>query len=399
MNSTVENNLVSKFVLEQTVNEPSDLFGSKEQPILTVVVFPWERFSVSVLALESLLQNTTIPYKLIFVDGNSPRHIQQQIHQKLAARPNTTLLRYEHYLRPIQARNIGLQFVDTPYVAFVANDVYLYDYALQAMLRCAIEEKADAVTPVVLIGRPDTTVIHSAGGSVSLYDKNGQTWLNNNQKYEWQNLTEVSSTLKREPAALAELHCWLAKSESIRCTGDGEGNSDIHTHTFSQWDFGLIHQKLGMRMFFEPAAVTVYMSPFGLGAKTYDLPFFYSIWSERLAGGALYRLTEKHGISPSWPRKSRLLDWVGIHRRIPMDPLIDGTRAIFSSVGIPKAGTAIQKLIYQPTEVLFNQAFMSMVNPLNKSIYKAEKRGQFLHPNKLIVPQSEMSEIASVKDV
>ena len=380
MDSGIDNVEIRDFALGQGLDNSPELIGPPEQPLLTVVVFPWERFSVSPLALDSLLENTTIPYKLVYVDGNSPAHIRDQIKQKLAGRPQTTLLRYEHYLRPIQARNIGVQRVDTPYVALVANDVYLYPGALQAMLRCAVEEKADAVTPVVLIGSPDTTTIHSAGGSVTLFKKDGQTWLKNDQKHEWQSLTTLTGELKREPAALAELHCWLAKTDSLRRTGDAEGNSDILTHTFSQWDFGLIHQKLGMRMFFEPSAVTVYMSPFGLGTKAYDLPYFFTVWSEKLAGGALYALAEKHGISPSWPHKSYILHWVGAHRRIPLDPVMDGTKAFFKALGVPKAGVAAQKLVYQPSEILFNNLFMATVNPLARSISKAEKRDQFLQP-------------------
>ncbi len=347
---------------------------------LTVVVFPWERFSVSPLALKSLLDNTSIKFNLIYVDGNSPLPIFNQIKKMLAPRPNTTLLRYNHYLLPIQARNIGVAQVKTKYVALVANDVFIRPGALESMLNCAVEEDADAVTPVVLIGNPETEVIHSAGGTCNLYDNNGRVWLRNFQQHEWKNLSDVAPILRREQAGLAELHCWLANTQSLRRTGNAQGDADVQTHVFSQWDFGLTHQKLGMKMYFASSAVVVYMSPFGIGAKIYDLPFFFNVWSEKLAFGALQNLARKHNISPGWPKESGLAEWLGEHRRIPLDPLINGTRSSFAKIKLRKVGTAIQKLALIPGEMTFNRLYINVINPIDRSIAKADALRLYLKP-------------------
>ena len=43
------------------------------EPQVTIVVSPRERFSATKESLESIYQHTKIPFKLIYVAGNSPR--------------------------------------------------------------------------------------------------------------------------------------------------------------------------------------------------------------------------------------------------------------------------------------------------------------------------------------
>ena len=78
-------------------------------PSVTIVVVPRERFSYSRESLESIYQNTELPFKLVYVDGNSPQAIAQYL-QVQAKQKEFELIRTDYYLYPNQARNLGIDF-------------------------------------------------------------------------------------------------------------------------------------------------------------------------------------------------------------------------------------------------------------------------------------------------
>ncbi|MFN9673614.1 MAG: glycosyltransferase family 2 protein, partial [Microcystis sp.] len=94
----------------------------KTAPKVTLVVVPRERFSFTMTSLENIYEMTDIPFKLVYVDGGSPAPIRDYL-KKQSQEKGFELIRTEHYLIPNVARNMGLQWVTTPYVVFVDNDV------------------------------------------------------------------------------------------------------------------------------------------------------------------------------------------------------------------------------------------------------------------------------------
>jgi glycosyltransferase involved in cell wall biosynthesis len=89
---------------------------------VTIVVVPRERFSCTQASLESIYTHTTYPFKLTYVDGNSPQPIRHYL-ETMAEKHDFQLLRTPYYLAPNHARNLGLKSVDTEYVVFLDNDV------------------------------------------------------------------------------------------------------------------------------------------------------------------------------------------------------------------------------------------------------------------------------------
>jgi len=95
---------------------------------------------ITELALETLYEHTDLPFKLVYVDGNSPRHIKH-FQCKLLSK-GFHLIRTEHFLSPNQARNLGLAQVDTKYVVFVDNDLLVQRGWLENLVQCADETGA-----------------------------------------------------------------------------------------------------------------------------------------------------------------------------------------------------------------------------------------------------------------
>ena len=93
-------------------------------PNVTLVVSPRERFSYAQTSLESIYEHTQMPFKLIYVDGNSPKLVADYLAAQAVER-GFELVRVDHFLTPNQARNIGLARVDTPHL--VTHDRALLD--------------------------------------------------------------------------------------------------------------------------------------------------------------------------------------------------------------------------------------------------------------------------------
>jgi hypothetical protein len=66
-------------------------------PQVTIVVVQRERFSKTEPALESLYKHTTIPFKLIYVDGKSPRKLKRHLEEQSKAK-GFHLIRKEHFI-------------------------------------------------------------------------------------------------------------------------------------------------------------------------------------------------------------------------------------------------------------------------------------------------------------
>src|SRR5215470_5160845 len=90
-------------------------------PLATIVVVPRERFSVAGRALAAIYANTSDPFHLVYVDAGSPARIHRHLASEAHAR-GFTLLHFEHYLTPNEARNLGRRHARTRYIVFIDND-------------------------------------------------------------------------------------------------------------------------------------------------------------------------------------------------------------------------------------------------------------------------------------
>jgi hypothetical protein len=78
--------------------------------LVTIVVSPRERFSVSARSLDSIYEHTDAPFDLVYVDGGSPRHVRDHL-ARAASERGFTLIGSESFLSPNHARNRALRHV------------------------------------------------------------------------------------------------------------------------------------------------------------------------------------------------------------------------------------------------------------------------------------------------
>ena len=277
-----------------TASSPSTGATSGAEPEVTIVVTPRERFGLSRASLESIQANTTVPYDLVYVDGNAPSKVADYL-TTAADRQGFRLLSSSEYLSPNRARNLGLAEVTTPYVAFVDNDLIVAEGWLARLLECAAETGAAVVGPLYMEGDPEQNIVHMAGGDYRFDGDDGNRTFSTVHRLQGERLNELDVDLVREPVDFVEFHCMLARTDFIRSLG---GLDEALLSTREHLDVCLAASERGEKVYFEPGSRVTYLTPPPIDRS--DMSFFLRRWSERWNEASLDHFCAKHGITPSY---------------------------------------------------------------------------------------------------
>lgn len=263
-----------------------------QEPQITIIVVPRERFSCARASLESIYEYTTIPFNLVYVDGNSPPKIKRYLHEQAQAK-NFQLIRTNYYLSPNHARNLGLTHVNTKYLVFIDNDVIVSPGWLEALINCAEETEATVVGPLMCQNEPIHEIVHFAGGeSHIILDKTGRRRIREKMYKQGQKVAEVLPKLQRTPTQLAEFHCVLVRTEIFEKIGKLD---EAMFNTKEHLDFCMIVAETGGKIYFEPACVVTYVP--GPPLEWSDLHFYMLRWSNAWTLASLDRLREKWNLA------------------------------------------------------------------------------------------------------
>ncbi len=251
---------------------------SQSKPEVTIVVVPRERFSCTRESLESLYEHTEFPFKLVYVDGGSPSHVQRYLEAQSREKA-FHLIRTEHYLSPNRSRNIGLRYVDTKYFVFIDNDVIVTPGWLKRLVQCAEETGAAVVGPLTCIGTPLHEMIHNPGGSTHIAEEQVGDTIRRRiyQKSHFSNrrVDQMRDRLQRTQCDYAEFHCMLVRTSILEHTGPlDEGLLSTREHL----DFCMLVTRAGGTVYCEREVVVTYVP--GPPLQWSDLPFFMLRWSD-----------------------------------------------------------------------------------------------------------------------
>lgn len=270
-----------------------------DEPRVTVIVTPRERFGVAKESLESLLTDTVEPFDLVYVDAGGPRRLSAWIAQ-MAAKHGFTHLRPGRMLTPNGARNAGIAAAKTPYVVFADNDVIFSPGWLKALCDCADEDGADVVAPMTCEGPELHSVIHQAGGKYA-EDRHaffaapaGERQIVDLMPLQGERL-DTLPPFERGEIDACEFHCVLAR----RSLFDRIGLLDERMlATKEHLDFCMSVHNAGGTVMIEPASVVTYLFPTRQHAmKPADFPFFLVRWSNDWQQRSLDHFRDKWGVA------------------------------------------------------------------------------------------------------
>lgn len=294
-------------------------------PLVTVIITQRERYSYTKTALEHLYQQPSIPFDLIYVDGNSPPDVQEYLQTQVQQR-GIQLIRREEYLPPNCARNLALQQVRTKYVAFLENDVLVNPYWLDHLIACAEDTKAWLVAPLYLEGLPEQGIVHMLGGMLRFKYRGDRKQLFETHCLCKRPLASVQDKIQRSETELVEFHCVLGQTEQLRTFNLlDEGLRGLSDHA----DLSLMVQQAGGAMYVEPRAIAAYVSTHALEPS--DVPLFLSHWKEWSEASTSY-FRKKWQLSEDDPFITGQLKWVARHR------VLASNLALSDRLGVKRGG-------------------------------------------------------------
>lgn len=300
---------------------------------VTIVVVPRERFSCARESLESVYKYTEIPFKLVYVDGNSPKKVQRYLEQQ-AQEKEFQLIRTDYYLSPNHARNLGLAQVDTKYVVFMDNDVIVSSGWLKHLVNCAEETEATVVGPLMCQNEPVHEIVHFAGGESHIWtDKIGRRRLREKMYKQGHLVADVRPQLERKPTELAEFHCVLVRTEIFERIGRLD---EAFLNTKEHLDFCMSVSNMGGTVYFEPDSLVTYVP--GPPLEQTDLPYYMLRWSDEWTLKSLHRMRDKWDVVEDgyFQSKYKKLGWRR-HTTI-IDPLV---RRLTLGLNSPKLSRAL----------------------------------------------------------
>jgi GT2 family glycosyltransferase len=252
---------------------------------VTIVVVPRDHFSDTKECLENLYALTPPSCSLVYVDGGSPPRVARYLREQARAK-HFELLRYDYYLTPNQARNVGAARAKSRYIVFIDNDVLVAPDWLPPLVDCANSTGAAVVGPLNYEKRPPLQNVHFAGGvaKIIVTRENGK---------ERQRLVErihkVRIPTSYELTDTAEFHCMLVRTDVFRRLG---GLDENMLSTRENIDFCLALHQTGEKVYIEPRSKITYFPPNPL--RLSDIPFFALRWSD------LWDLSSFHYLREKW---------------------------------------------------------------------------------------------------
>ena len=287
-------------------------------PAVTIVVTPRERFSYTQASLESLYAQTTVPFELVYIDGNAPSPERDYIKHQSEIK-GFKLIRTEHYLWPQRARNLGLAEVKTPYVVFVDNDVVVQSGWLRTLLECAETRGATVVGPLMCHEEPIHEIVHFAGGESHIVtDIKDRRHLREKMYLQGRAVTAVQPKLEQCETELCEFHCMLVRTDVFEQLGSFD---ESILNTKEHLDFCMNVMALGRTVYFEPDSIVTYVPGPPLAWR--DLHFYMLRWSNAWELVSLARLKEKWNLCEDgyFKHKYKALGWR--RRDAILQPLLD----------------------------------------------------------------------------
>lgn len=299
-------------------------------PQVTIVIVPRERFSFTRESLESIYEHTESPFKLVYVDNNSPAKVRSYLEAQAQAK-DFLLIQSDYYLSPNQARNVGLRQVNSKYVVFIDNDVVVAPGWLKPLVECAEETEATVVGSLVCQHTPLHEIVHCAGGEYmsaeelihflgekssilqSTKGKEVKRRILEKIYKQGQRVADLRDQLQRQKTGFVEFHCVLVRTEIFKQIGLLDEELSC---TKEYLDLCISVAQAGGTVYLEPASIVTFLTHFPAPPlKWSDIPYFMLRWSDAWELASLHHFRDKWDLAEDEYFKNRYKR-LGWRRRI-----------------------------------------------------------------------------------
>jgi Glycosyl transferase family 2 len=260
-----------------------------QDPTVTVVMTCRERHGLASAAIDSVLRNTSMPFRFLYADVCSPEWVRAQVagHAKTG---RLEIVRFDEPLWPSEVRRRLAGSIDSTYAVFIDDDVLVAPNWLESLVACAEETGAGIVGALYLWGEDaNTDRIHMAGGELTEEREAGGIVLRESHRHINKAPGEV--VLERAECGYVEFHCMLMRREVFRAPEIFDDRIVcVHEHIHAS----LIARAMGYKTFIEPAARVTYLvsAPYAVS----DLPVFRRRWSSQACESSIRAFADRWGV-------------------------------------------------------------------------------------------------------
>jgi glycosyltransferase involved in cell wall biosynthesis len=273
----------------------------------TVVVVPRESFNMFDEVVKRIYDVTPPIFKMIIMEGKSPEPVREKLRQFAKTRPNCQIVWSDKWLYPHEYVNQAIPLIDTDYAVFVDNDVEVMDGWLEALVKCADEEKAGCVHPIYLTVKLNdpSLKIHIAEGTLVREMKDGQWLIDTIATYSGVSLKDYPDQI-RKPSGFFEWHTVLFSKKLLDKVGP-LNDLNIAEHL----DYTMRIEKAGEKVILEPKAVVAYNYERIFELDEVSKRYFLFRWNVEKSTASLEKLRANWNLHPL--STARRLHWVKEH--------------------------------------------------------------------------------------
>ena len=113
---------------------------------VSIVIVQRERFSSITESLKSLFATIENDINVVVVEGATPKNIRDEL-AIMQKKREFTLISFDYFITPNEARNIGLNIINSEYVVFADNDIWYQDNWLKYLYENARKNMCSYINP------------------------------------------------------------------------------------------------------------------------------------------------------------------------------------------------------------------------------------------------------------
>jgi glycosyltransferase involved in cell wall biosynthesis len=276
---------------------------------VTILMVPFDQYSVFPSSVDFLFKETRYPFNLIIVEGNAPDNIRHELERKQDRHKNIKIIYSNHRPRMAQAFNLGLAHIRTPHVFFMHNSLRVTPGWLPNLMEMA-KHKTGVICPYVSYA-PQEHFQRSFADYPVTFSQN-----------------RIKETHE------VDMHGFLITKELLAQIGEFD---EMVSTPFVGVDLGNKLKAKDIQIHRDPYTVMEYQAP--VSFKGADLKLFKHQWDDQHTRKTLAYLNEKWGVSLD---EGKYLEWLDKKRSLcqkkPIFVLPAGPQETPIRINIPKLG-------------------------------------------------------------
>lgn len=223
---------------------------------ITIIMTVRENYSFTAKTISSLIEHTTLPYRLIYLDYKTPESIKAEI----AKFENVEIIEAVDSPYPTASRFATVGIIDTEYTVYLDNNILFSPLWLEKLIECMEEQpNAGIVGPIYLWKK---NKIHMFGGNIRI--ENG---VFNEEHYLINYDMNIIPKLRTRKCDYVEYHCLMIRTELLK---QGVLDSKLLA-AIEHVDLSLEAKKLGYETYITPESVITYENEIEVQPYEYDL--------------------------------------------------------------------------------------------------------------------------------